>query len=151
MLGDVTPTQVVASIELVGGSQPPRSVPADGGVHFAICAPRATPCTDPGGGASDAAVRAARHHGLELALRTFLETPATLVVVSVPRVAGPPTVLVFERRVLVPDGRTGALLRLVERSAQSAERIARRHLFALAGLVSDSPARDSLVARSLEP
>ena len=61
-----------------------RVVPADNGIYYAICPVRAT-CPYP----SSRAARAAsaftpRRQALELALRTFLETSATVAVVSLP-------------------------------------------------------------------
>ena len=61
-----------------------RVVPADGGVYFAIC-PRHARCPLPARrSARPAAAFLPRRQALELALRTFLETPADVVAVSLP-------------------------------------------------------------------
>jgi hypothetical protein len=61
-----------------------RTVPADNGVYFAICPVRAT-CPYPTSRfARPAADFLPRRQALELALRTFLETSATVVAVSLP-------------------------------------------------------------------
>jgi hypothetical protein len=61
-----------------------RLVPADGGIYFAIC-PRHARCPLPARGtARPAAAFLPRRQALELALRTFLETPADVVAVSLP-------------------------------------------------------------------
>jgi hypothetical protein len=61
-----------------------RFVPADNGIYFAICPVRAT-CPYPSARfARPAADLAPRRLALELALRTFLETSADVVAVSLP-------------------------------------------------------------------
>ncbi|MGH3103514.1 MAG: hypothetical protein ACRDN6_05390 [Gaiellaceae bacterium] len=61
-----------------------RTVPADNGVYFAICPVRAT-CPYPARRfARPAADFLPRRQALELALRTFLDTSATVVAVSLP-------------------------------------------------------------------
>jgi hypothetical protein len=61
-----------------------RVVPADNGIHYAICPVRAT-CPYPGPRwARPASAFVPRRQALELALRTFLETSATVVSVSLP-------------------------------------------------------------------
>jgi hypothetical protein len=61
-----------------------RIVPADNGIYFAVCPVRAV-CPYPGlRFARPAADFAPRRLALELALRTFSETSANLVVVSLP-------------------------------------------------------------------
>lgn len=61
-----------------------RVVPADGGIYFAIC-PRRARCPFPArGSARPASAFLPRRQALELALRTFLETPADVVAVSLP-------------------------------------------------------------------
>ena len=59
-------------------------MPADNGIHYAICPVRAT-CPYPGLAlARPASAFIPRRQALELALRTFLETSATVVSVSLP-------------------------------------------------------------------
>jgi len=146
---DVSLTLVVASVELgASGSQPARSIPADNGVHFAVCPVGTAMCAAPGRGVSRRASSAAGRVGLELALRTFLETPATLVVVSLPRAGRRPTALVFERSFLRGID-ADSLLRQLGEDATAGDRLdraARRHLVALAGLASYSQTRDTLLA-----
>ena len=61
-----------------------RVVSADNGIHYAICPVRAT-CPYPGlRAARPASAFVPRRQALELALRTFLETSATVVFVSLP-------------------------------------------------------------------
>ncbi len=145
---DVSLTLVVASVEVgASGSQPARSIPADNGIHFAVCPAGTAMCAGPGRGVSRRASSAARRVGLELALRTFLETPATLVVVSLPGAEGRSPALVFERSFLRGIDAEALLRQLgeVATAADRLDRLARRHLVALAGLVSYSPTRDSLL------
>lgn len=151
---DVSLTLVVASIELgANGSQPARSIPADSGVHFAVCPLGTTMCAASGPGVSRLAASAALRVGLELALRTFLETQATLVVVSLPRAEGRSTALVFERSFLRGID-ADALLRQLGEEATGADRlddVAGRHLVVLLGLGSYSPTRDSLLTVPVSP
>ena len=61
-----------------------RVVPADNGIHYAICPVGAT-CPYPGKrSARPPLAFAPRREALELAVRTFLETSATLVTVALP-------------------------------------------------------------------
>jgi hypothetical protein len=99
---EATTTGVVETLTLVTDwLEPPRVVPADNGIYFAICSVRAK-CPYP---ARSAAWRAAaflpRRQALELALRTFLETSASLVVVALP--TAEPVWVVFQRDDLLAD------------------------------------------------
>ncbi len=70
-------------------------VPADNGIYFAICSARAR-CPYPTRSAAWPAVAfLPRRQAIELAVRTFLETSVTLVVVALPTVE--PVWVVFER------------------------------------------------------
>jgi hypothetical protein len=61
-----------------------RNVPADNGIYYAICPPRAS-CPYPADRfARPAADVVSRRMALELVLRTFLETSADVVAVSLP-------------------------------------------------------------------
>jgi len=146
---DVSLTLVVASVELgASGAQPGRTIPADRGVHFAVCPAGTVSCATAERRNTPRAVPAAGRIGLELALRTFLETSASLVVVSLPRAERRPTALVFERSFLRGID-ADALLRQLGEDATAGDRldrVARRHLVALAGLASYSQTRDSLLA-----
>ena len=80
---EASSTAVIESFSLLT-SEGQRVVPADGGIYFAIC-PRHARCPLPARGtARSAAAFLPRRQALELALRTFLETPADVVAVSLP-------------------------------------------------------------------
>jgi hypothetical protein len=82
---EASSTGVIDSFTLFGNPvEMPRVVPAANGIYFAICPVRAT-CPYPGRRfARSPAAFAPRRAALELAVRTFLETSADLVVVSLP-------------------------------------------------------------------
>jgi len=80
---EASSTAVIESFSLLT-SEGLRVVPADGGIYFAIC-PRRARCPLPARGTARlAAAFLPRRQALELALRTFLETPADVVAVSLP-------------------------------------------------------------------
>ncbi len=93
---EATTTGVVQSLTLVTDwLELPRVVPADNGIYFAICSARAK-CPYPARSAAWPAVAfLPRRQALELALRTFLETSVSLVVVALP--TAEPVWVVFER------------------------------------------------------
>jgi hypothetical protein len=93
---EATSTGVVQSFTLVTDwLEPPRIVPADNGIYFAICSARAK-CPYPRRSAAWPAVAfLPRRQALELALRTFLETSVSLVSVALP--TAKPVWVVFER------------------------------------------------------
>ena len=96
LVTEATSTGVVDSISLITDwLEPPRAVPAGNGIYFAICSARAT-CPYPRRSAAwrPLAFRP-RRQALELALRSFRETSADLVVVALP--TAQPVWLVFER------------------------------------------------------
>lgn len=81
---EASSTGVIESFSLTTGPDGLRVVPADGGIYFAIC-PRHASCPHPARGSGrPAAAFLPRRQALELALRTFLETPADVVAVSLP-------------------------------------------------------------------
>ena len=82
---EATSTGVVKSLTLMSyGPGLPRLVPADNGIYFAICPARAS-CPYPARSAAWPALALLPcREALELALRTFLETSVTLVVVALP-------------------------------------------------------------------
>jgi hypothetical protein len=82
---EASSTGVIESFSLMTtGLDELRIVPADTGVYFAICPLRAT-CPNPARrSARPAAAFLPRRQALELALRTFVETSADLVAVSLP-------------------------------------------------------------------
>jgi hypothetical protein len=146
---EASSTAVIESLRLFDDPLNPRLVPASNGIYFSVCPNRAR-CPYP-------ARRAARRPGalaprrvaLDLAVHTFLETSADLVVVSLPTTAF--IVLVFERTLLDapdvsdvltahPPGDTSAPLRSVV-DANTLPRLYRPF-----GLESTPTGRDSLLA-----
>ena len=93
---EATTTAVVESLTLLTDwLELPRVVPADNGIYFAICPPRAK-CPYPRRSAAwPSAAFLPRRQALELALRTFLQTSVSLVVVALP--TAEPVWVVFER------------------------------------------------------
>jgi len=93
---EATSTGVVKTLTLVSDwLELARVVPADNGIYFAICSARAR-CPYPTRSAAWPAVAfLPRRQAIELAVRTFLETSVTLVVVALPTVE--PVWVVFER------------------------------------------------------
>jgi hypothetical protein len=96
VITEATTTGVVDSLTLIdpSQSQPWPVVPTDNGIYFAICSARAR-CPYPARSTWPAVAFLPRREALELALRTFLETNAGLVVVALP--TAEPVWVVFER------------------------------------------------------
>lgn len=93
---EATTTGVVETVTLVTDwLELPRVVPADNGIYFAICSARAKCPYPPRSASWPAAAFLPRRQALELAVRTFLETSANLVVVALP--TAKPIWVVFER------------------------------------------------------
>jgi hypothetical protein len=126
---EATTTAVVDSLTLMSGSfESSRVVSADDGIYYAICPVRAS-CPYPARSASlPLAAALPRRQALELALRTFMETPARLVVVALP--TANPVWAIFERSDLLtaaelpagpallnsdPSAADAALVELVDR------------------------------------
>jgi hypothetical protein len=129
---EATSTDVVETLTLVTDWLEPRVVAADRGIYFAICPARAS-CPSPGRSAAwPAGAFLPRRQAVELALRTFLETSATLVVVALPTTE--PLWVVLER---------GDLLTRVDASAMLDQ-------LASNPAVSDAPLRE-LVLRLTRP
>jgi hypothetical protein len=151
---EVTTTGVVGSLTLVAEPfDQPRVVSAGNGIYFALCPPRAT-CPYPARSRSwPATAFRPRRQALELALRTFLETSATLVVVSLPTVE--PTWVVFERDDLlatfdapvVPALFGGAPAVADAQLRELVDRLTRSRLFVPIAVLP--PLRDTIVAVSL--
>jgi hypothetical protein len=91
---EASSTAVIDSLTLFTAEADPRVVPAENGIYFAVCPIRAT-CPYPGRAARPSSAFAPRRLALELAVRTFLETEADLVLVSLPTPRF--VLLVFER------------------------------------------------------
>ena len=98
---EATPTGVVQSITLITDWLDWHVVPANNGIYYAICSARAR-CPYPVLSAAWPAVAILpRRQALELALRTFLETTVSLVVVALPTAR--PVWVVFGRDDFLTD------------------------------------------------
>jgi subtilisin family serine protease len=102
---EASSTAVIDSFTLFAGAES-RVVPAAKGIYYAICPVGAT-CPYPGRSARPATAFLSRREALELALRTFLETSATVVVVSLPTPRF--VLLILERDELAAEVDTAAL------------------------------------------
>lgn len=153
---EATTTSVVESLTLLTDLfQAPRVVPADNGIYFALCSARSK-CPYPVRSASWPALAVLpRRQALELAIRTFLETSASLVVVALP--TAKPIWLVFERDDLFADV-DGRSLRgqLAGRPAlldaglrQLIDQVTRPRLFIPLALVPVASGRETFEAISL--
>lgn len=109
---EATPTGVVKSITLITDWLEWHVIPADNGIYYAICSARRR-CPYPGRSAAWPAVAILpRRQALELALRTFLETTASLVVVALPTAR--PVWVVFGRDDFLTDIDARAVLDQLE-------------------------------------
>jgi hypothetical protein len=98
---EVTSMGVVDSLTLVTSLELPREVPTENGIYFAVCSTRAK-CPYPTRSAAwPAASFRPRRQALELAVKTFIQTSAGLVVVALPTLS--PTWVVFERDDLLAE------------------------------------------------
>jgi hypothetical protein len=98
---EVASMGVVDSLTLVTSLELPREVPTDNGIYFAVCSARAK-CPYPTRSAAwPAASFRPRRQALELAVKTFVQTSAGLVVVALPTWS--PTWVVFERDDLLAE------------------------------------------------
>jgi len=151
-------TGVVDSFTLFGNPlEEPRVVPAANGIYYATCPVRAT-CPYPGRSARPATAFRPRRLALELALRTFLETSATVVVVSLPTPRF--VLLIVERDELMAGVDTAALRNALSGDpAAAADSPLRRvvdqltlpHLFLAWALAPVSDTGETLVASCLFP
>ncbi|MDQ3066284.1 MAG: hypothetical protein M3R12_03890 [Actinomycetota bacterium] len=92
-------TAAVSTLELIDpATWAGHTVSGANGVYFRLCGPDLRPCSLQRG-----ALRA-RTQGLALAVRTFRETDANLVIVALPQSATNHALLVFERDVLEATG-----------------------------------------------
>jgi hypothetical protein len=96
---EASTTGVVHSLTLLGGPAP-RVVPAVNGVYYAICPVRAR-CPYPGRRGFRLRAVLPRRIAFELAVRTFRETAAHVVVVALPTKV--PVLFVAERGAALPD------------------------------------------------
>ena len=135
-----------------------RVVPADNGIFYAICPVRAT-CPFPGLHVARApAAFKPRRLALELAVRTFRETSATLVVVSLPTEDF--VLFIIERDELERAADPAALARALSGNPARApatslrrivDGITRPRLFVALGLEPTPSGRDALGAAPLWP
>ncbi len=155
---EASSTGVVDSFTLFGSPlEEPRVVPAENGIYYAICPVRAT-CPYPGRSARPATAFLPRREALELAVRTFLETSATVVVVSLPTPRF--VLLILERDELMADVDAPALRDALAGDPavapdptvrQAVEQLTRPRLFLAWALVPISDSRETLVASCLFP
>lgn len=148
---EASPTGVVESFTLLTPDLlETRVFAADNGIYFAVCPVRAT-CPYPARRlARPAADLATRRLALELALRTFIETSADLVVVSLPT----PRFIVFivERGELAREVEIPTLARALKRDPSRAlsaslegivDRVTRPRVFRFMGLEPTATGRTS--------
>jgi hypothetical protein len=152
---EASSTGVVESFTLLTPNiQATRTVDAANGVWFAICPARAM-CPYPAvrDGLSAAAILP-RRLALELALRTFRETSASVVAVSLPTPRSF-TILILERSQLAQDANLASLARAVERATTHTlasvprrviDRVTRPHVFVFLALEPTSGGRETFAA-----
>jgi hypothetical protein len=153
---EASTTGVVDSLTLLTDPfDEPLVVPAENGVYFAICAVRGK-CPYPARSASwPVTAFLPRRQALELAVRTFVETSASLVVVALPTAR--PVWLVFERASFLATVDAHALRALLAADPTIADTALRvvvdqvtlGSLFAPGPIYSTSPATETLFAVSL--
>jgi hypothetical protein len=135
-----------------------RVVPADNGIYFAIC-PVGALCPSPAARfdrpASDLLPRRA---ALELALGTFLETPAAVVAVSLP--TSRVVFFIVERDELASEVNMGSLAKALRGNLARTpapwlrrviDQVTARRLFLILGLEPTPSGRDALGAMPLRP
>jgi hypothetical protein len=155
---EASSTGVVDSFTLFGSPlKEPRVVPAENGIYYAICPVRAT-CPYPGRAARPATAFLPRRLALELALRTFLETSATVVVVSLPTPRF--VLLILERDELLADVNPPGLRDALSGDPAAApepalrrvvDQLTLQHLFLAWALAPVSETRETLLASCLFP
>ena len=151
---EATSTGVVESFALLTPDLlETRFLPADNGIYYAICPVRAT-CPYPARRfARPAAELVPRRLALELALRTFLETSADVVAVSLPT----PRFILFvvEREELAREVDLATLAKALDRGPLQApssslevvvDRLTRPRIFVVLGLEPTPSGRDTLAA-----
>lgn len=141
---EVSSTSVVASLTLVEPLALPRVVPADNGIYFAVCPVGAT-CPNPVRAASvPAAAFLPRRLALELALRTFAETSATLVVVALPTAR--PVWIVFERLEVLAEVELLDAVATRALRREVVDRVTRPRVFAPLAIVPLSEGEETILA-----
>lgn len=156
---EASSTGVVESFVLLTASMDEvRVVPADSGIYYAICAVRAE-CPYPSAKHSRPAANfIPRRQALELALRTFLETSATLVAVSLP--TRDFRLFIIEREELAREVDMAALARGLSGNPARApatslrrtvDDVTRPRIYVPLGLEPSPSGRDSFAAMPLWP
>jgi hypothetical protein len=156
---EASSTGVIESFTLVtAGLDDVRVVSADTGIYFAICPLRAT-CPNPARrSAMSAAAFLPRRQALELALRTFIETSADVVAVSLPTRRF--VLFIVEREELERDVDMPALAERLARDPaiaadtslrESVDRLTYPRIFAPLGLESTPTGRETLTAVPVWP
>jgi subtilisin family serine protease len=153
---EASSTGVIDSFTLFTGlTAEPRVVPAANGIYYALC-PVGASCPYPGRSARLAAAFLPRRAALELAVRTFLETSADLVAVSLPTRRF--VLLILERADVIGKVDAAALRDALRADPAASpvpslrrvvDELTRPHLFAPSSLVPVSDTRETLVASSL--
>jgi hypothetical protein len=152
---EVTSMGVVDSVSLITDPlDAARVLPAENGIYFALCSVEAK-CPHPARWAAwPAAAFRPRRQALELAVRAFEQTAATVVVVALPTWS--PTWLVFERTELLEQ--VGAPLRnqlsADPRFADAGlrgvvERLTRERTFLPLGIEEVAPGHETFIAITL--
>jgi len=156
---EASSTGVIESFSLLtAGLDELRIVPADSGIYFAICPLRAT-CPNPARRfARPATAFLPRRQALELALRTFVETSANLVAVSLPTTRF--VLFIVERENLEREVDMPALAARLARHPtlaadaslrESVDRLTCSRIFAPVGLEPTPTGRDTLTAIPVWP
>ena len=156
---EASSTGVIESFTLVtSGLDEIRVVSAHSGIYFAICPLRAT-CPNPARrSARPAEAFLPRRQALELALRTFIETSADVVAVSLPTLQF--VLFIVEREELERDVDMPALVERLARDPaiaadtslrESVDRLTYPRIFAPLGLESTPTGRDTLTAVPVWP
>jgi hypothetical protein len=148
---ETSSTSVIESFTLFDDAVDPHVVPADNGIYYSVC-PKGASCPYPGRAARAPGALAPRRVALDLAVRTFLETTADLVVVCLPTRRF--ILLVFERDAVDPQGVSDELAAYppAERSLQLRSVVdadTLPHLYAPFALSPTASGRDSLLALPL--
>lgn len=148
---EASSTAVIDSLTLIDWTVDPRVVSTAEGVYYAVCPVRAT-CPYPGRKARTLSALSPRRVALELAARTFAETSADLVVVSLPTPRF--VLLVLERHEIDAD----AIVRTLEADAQAEDAetlravvddVTLRSLFEGVALATDANGATTLLAVTL--
>ena len=156
---EASSTGVIESFSLLTASLDElRIVPADMGIYFAICPLRAT-CPNPARrSARPAEAFLPRRQAIELALRTFIETSADVVAVSLPTARF--VLFIVEREELEREVDMPALAERLARDPASAadaslrenvDQLTYSRIFAPVSLESTPTGRDTLAAIPVWP